>query len=176
MLYFDELSRAMKYLAQDDRVVFLGQQVAYPGNALYNSFKDVPIEKRIELPVFENTQLGMSIGLSLMGYIPVSVFPRFDFLVEALPQLVNQLDKIEEFTHGQYQAKVIIRTCVGTRSPLDPGVQHYQDYAQSFEHLLKNVSIIKLERKEQIVPAYLLARDWFHSTILVEMADLYWTE
>ena len=29
--------------------------------------------------------MGMTLGLALEGYIPVSCFPRFDFLILALP-------------------------------------------------------------------------------------------
>ena len=40
--------------------------------------------------------MGMSIGLALNGYIPITCFPRFDFLILAFNQLVNHLDKIKK--------------------------------------------------------------------------------
>src|SRR5262245_5683002 len=79
--YFDELKRAMEFLARDPRVLFLGQAVAYPGTAMSNTLKDVPATKLLELPVDEEMQMGMTNGLALAGLVPVSIFPRWNFLL-----------------------------------------------------------------------------------------------
>ena len=76
--YKDELIRSMKYLAKDKRTLFLGQSVKYSGNAIFNTLKEVD-DKKIELPVFEDVQMGISTGLALQGYIPITCYPRFDF-------------------------------------------------------------------------------------------------
>ena len=47
----------------------------------------------IELPVAEEMQMGMSFGMSLDGTIPISIYPRWNFLLCAINQLVNHLDK-----------------------------------------------------------------------------------
>ena len=52
--------------------------------------------------------MGMTLGLALEGYIPVSCFPRFDFLILALNQLVNHIDKIDYLTDNQFKSKIII--------------------------------------------------------------------
>ena len=31
------------------------------------------------MPVFEDVQMGLSLGMALNGYVPISCFPRFDF-------------------------------------------------------------------------------------------------
>ncbi len=131
------------------------------------------MDRRIEVPVFEDTQMGMSIGLSLAGYIPVSIFPRMDFLICAMNQLVNHLDKLEEFTHGEYKAKIIIRTCVGSKIPLDPGVQHSSDYTEALRVLLCNVDIVKLTEPKQVLSAYQDAYNSERSTVVIEMGELY---
>ena len=51
--YFDELKRSMEMLAQDDRVLFLGQAVACPGTAMTNTLAGVARDKLLELPVDE---------------------------------------------------------------------------------------------------------------------------
>ena len=171
--YKDSLTEAMTLLAKDKRTIFLGQSVAYSGNAVYHTLKDVPLRKRIEMPVMEDSQLGISIGLSLQGYIPISIFPRMDFLMCAMNQLVNHLDKCEEMTNGEFKPKVIIRTVVGSTKPLYPGVQHCQDYTKGLVHILKNIEILELTDARAIVPAYKWALDSARSTILVERGDLY---
>jgi hypothetical protein len=53
MRYFDELKRAMSFLAEHPKTVFIGQAVEYEGTGLYDSLSHLPSSKRIELPVFE---------------------------------------------------------------------------------------------------------------------------
>ena len=65
----------------------------------------MPSKKKIETPVFEDAQMGMSIGLSLEGFIPITCFPRFDFLILAMNQLVNHLDKIRFMSRGEMRPK-----------------------------------------------------------------------
>ncbi len=173
MSYFKEISRAMTWLGEQKDTIFLGQSVAYPGNALYRTLADVPMRKRIEMPVMEDTQMGISIGLALGGNCPISIFPRMDFLICAMNQLVNHLDKLEEFTHGEYSAKIIIRTCVGSKIPLDPGVQHSGDYTEALRGLLRNISVVKLTEPNQVIPAYREAYESEKSVIVVEMGELY---
>lgn len=173
--YADEVSKAMEYLAQNEKTLFLGQSVAYPGNVIYKTLAHLPPNKKIELPVFEETQLGMSIGLAIEGYIPISVFPRFNFLLLAVNQLVNHLDKIPVITQGKLKPKIIIKTMVGSTKPLHPGIQHCGDFTEAFKLLLDNVEVIRLEEPEQIFPAYkkALEREDGKSTILIEMGDYY---
>jgi pyruvate/2-oxoglutarate/acetoin dehydrogenase E1 component len=171
--YSDELTQAMHVLGTDKRTVFLGQSVRYSGHAMFNTLKDVPMEKRIELPVFEDSQLGMSIGLALAGMIPISIYPRMDFLIIAANQLVNHLDIYNEMSNGQFNPKVIIRTAIGSRIPFAPGLQHGKDLTFALHALLRNIRIVKLEDPAQIMPAYRKALDSSTSTILVEEGDLY---
>lgn len=163
----------MTWLGKKKDTIFLGQSVAYPGNALYRTLTDVPMSKRIEMPVMEDAQMGISIGLALGGNCPISIFPRMDFLICAMNQLANHLDKLEEFTHGEYKAKIIIRTCVGSKIPLDPGVQHSSDYTEALRMVLKNIDVVKITDPRQVLPAYKEAYGSERSTILVEMGELY---
>ncbi len=74
--YRGALSQAMEELAKDPRVVFLGQGCIDPGTFMSDTLQGVPENRRIELPVFEECQLGMSIGLAVAGLVPVTIFPR----------------------------------------------------------------------------------------------------
>lgn len=175
MSYRSELIRSMKYLSRNKRVVFLGQSVNYSGNAIYNTLKDISTKKKIELPVFEDTQMGISTGLALSGFVPVTCYPRFDFLILSLNQLVNHLDKIKEMSSGKLNAKVIIRTSIGAKKPLDGGPQHTQDHTEALKKMLQNVEVIKLKHTKQIFNAYKKALDRKDnkSTLIVEYGDFY---
>lgn len=173
LTYKDELVKAMELLAEDERVIFVGQTILYPGNVIYDTLQGVPASKKIEVPIFEDVQLGMSIGLSLEGYIPVSIFPRMDFLIIATNQLVNHLDKIEEMSCGRFRPKVIIRTMVGSTQPLYPGPQHCSNYTEALRLFLKNVEVYRIIGPEYAVPTYRRALESDRSSILIEMGDLY---
>lgn len=165
----------MDLLAQDKRTYFIGQAVACPGTAMTNTLKNVPREKLLELPVAEEMQMGMSIGLALAGHIPVSFYPRWNFLLLATNQLVNHLDKMSLISNGGYQPKVIIRTGIGSERPLHPQFQHIGDYTEAFRLMCPHIEIIRLEEPEDIFPAYrkALEREDGKSTILVEYGDYY---
>jgi len=171
--YFDELKRAMEMLASDPRVIFMGQAVEYAGTAMSNTLKDVPKEQLLEMPVFEDTQMGMTLGLALAGYIPVSIYPRWNFLVCATNQLVNHVDKITMMS--DYKPRIIIRTGIGSERPLHPQHQHVGDYTDAYRLLCPNIDIIRLEEPRHVYDAYCTAylRKDGKATILVEYGDYY---
>ena len=175
MQYRDEIVKSMNWLALHDNVIFLGQSVKYSGHAMFGTLEDagIPMDRRIEMPVAEDMQMGISIGLSLQGYVPVSIYPRMDFLIIAMNQLVNHLDKMKEMSHGEYAPKVIIRTAIGSKTPLDGGIQHTGDYTEGLFQMLNNVDILRLEKPRMILKAYKWALENNRSTILIEIADLY---
>ncbi|MCK9428794.1 MAG: hypothetical protein M0R17_02135 [Candidatus Omnitrophica bacterium] len=174
--YFDELIRVMTYLGENPKVKFIGQSVEFDGHALYKSMKNVPMESRLELPVFEDFQMGMSIGLALGGWIPVSIYPRMDFLIVAANQITNHLANIKKVSKGGYNPRVIIRTSVGAKEPLNPGPQHCQDHTEALKLLCRGeINVVQLLDKNQIFDEYKLAlnREDGKSTILIEYGDLY---
>ncbi len=170
MNYREELCRAMTLLGQHPRTLFLGQAVAYPGTSMSGTLAAVPPEKLIELPVMEESQLGMSIGLAVAGFVPITIYPRWNFLLLAANQIVNHLDKLPIISNGGYTPKVIIRVGIAADTPLNPQAQHLGDFTAAFKSMCHTVEVIRLDRPGDIVPAYehALARDDGRSTMLVE--------
>ena len=175
MKYFDELKRSMEFLASDPRTVFIGQAVAFPGTAMSNTLMGVPKEKLVELPVAEEMQMGMSLGMGLNRLIPVTIFPRWNFLLLAINQLVNHVDKARVMSNGGYDPKIIIRTGIGSERPLHPQHQHIGDFTDAIRKMLTTIEVIRLKEPEDIFPAYekSLLRDDGRNTILVEYGDYY---
>lgn len=175
MKYFDELKKSMDWLAEKNDTMFLGQAVQYAGTAMTNTLKDVQSEKLLEMPVNEDMQLGISIGLALNNTVPISIFPRWNFLLLAANQIVNHLDKIRIMSDGKYIPRVIIRTSIGSQRPLHPQHQHISDFTPAFKAMCDTVDIIRLDEPHQIFDAYKYAyeRKDGRSTILVEWGDYY---
>jgi pyruvate/2-oxoglutarate/acetoin dehydrogenase E1 component len=124
--------------------------------------------------------MGMSMGMALEGFVPITCYPRFDFLILATNQLVNHLDKISIISEGQFQPRVIIRTSIGSRIPLDAGEQHTQDHTQAYRSLLKRVDVVILEESDDIFPAFKYAyerqpKSKYDSlvTLIIEWGDHY---
>ena len=165
----------MEFLARDERVMFLGQAVACPGTAMSNTLKNVAREKLLEMPVTEDLQMGVSNGLALTGVVPVCIYPRWNFLLCSVSQVVSHLDKLPAMSNGGYQPKVIIRTGIGSERPLHPQFQHVGDFTDAFRLMCKNIEVIRLDEPEHIFPAYekALTRTDGKSTIIVEYGDYY---
>lgn len=163
----------MAWLSERPNAIFLGQAVRDPGTAMHTTLSGVPMEKRVEMPVAENMQMGMCTGLALAGFLPICIFPRINFLLEAISQLVQHLDKLPLYSDGGYRPRVIIRTAVAHDQPMNPGEQHLGDYSSALVLMLKTVYIDCLNRAEEIMPAYRAAVDREGSTILVEYLKHY---
>lgn len=173
--YRDEICRSMEWLGNKPDTFFLGQAVRYKGTAMTDTLVNVPVEKLFEVPVCEDLQMGMSIGMSLNGTIPISLYPRWNFFLLATNQLINHLDKIPLMSDNPYNPKVIVRVGIGSERPLHPQHQHVGDYTDAFRLMCKNVDVIRLDEPEQIFESYQLAyeRTDCKSTVLVEWGDYY---
>lgn len=178
MKYRDELIRAMEWLGQKPDTLFTGQAIALSGHAISGTMEKVPKGRRIELPVFEEMQLGMATGLALEGFIPITCYPRFDFFILAINQLVNHLDKMKEMTEGKMQPKVIIRVAVGSKVPFSAGPQHTQDHTEAIKLMLTNVEVISLLEPQDVFTAFEKAytRTDGKSTLLIEYSEYYSTK
>lgn len=161
----------MADLAADPRTLFVGQTVRYGGQAMFPTFADVPMDRRIEMPVAEDFQMGFCIGLALQGYIPVSVYPRWDFLILAANQLVNHLDKLPLL--GRFRPKVIIRVGIGPQVPLHAGPQHTQDHTDAFRLMLQTVRVLEIKTADDARPCYARALLGEGSALVVEHVQQY---
>ena len=173
MKYFDELKRTMTWLGEKPDTIFIGQAVADAGTAISNTLKDVDIKKLIEFPVNEDMQMGMSIGMSLNGYHPISIFPRWNFLLLATNQIVNHLDKISLMSDNPYKTPLIIRTSIGSERPLHPQHQHVGDYTNIFKQMCPNIDIYRVDEPEQIFDTYSNAYESKKPTLIIEWGDFY---
>ncbi len=170
-MYFDALTEAMGWLAERPDTLFVGQAVGYAGQAAFKSFDKVPKAKRLEMPVCEDFQMGFCTGLALEGFVPISFYPRWDFLLLAANQLVNHLDKIPLVS--DFKPKMIIRTAVGGTSPLDPGPQHTQNYTRQFRQMLHTIPVFELHDERNVLSAYKEAFNLPGPVIVVEFMRKY---
>lgn len=173
MKYFQELKKAMSLLSEHPDTFFIGQAVEYEGTGLYDSLVHLPDNRKLELPVAEYLQSGIANGMAIQGMIPVSTYPRWNFILMGADQIVNHLDKLTLMSDGRCNPKVIIRVAVGSERPVDPQEQHRGNFSDAFRLMCNTIEIIELFEPEDILPAYekALNRTDGRSTMLVEFGD-----
>ena len=174
MKYFEEIIKSMNYLSENKKTIFLGQAVNVPGTAMHNTLKQIKKKKLLEIPVAEEMQMGMTLGLALEGYIPISIYPRWNFLLLATNQLVNHMDKISEISNNKITPQIIIRTAVGSVRPLDPQSQHKGDFSKAYKMMCKNIDFYYLKNTKDIFKTYKkVLKNKKRISLIVEVADYY---
>lgn len=172
--YKNALTKSMDFLGEQQDTVFIGQQVLWHGNPMSTTIGNVPKDKIIELPVMEESQMGMSLGMAMAGDFVVTFYPRWDFLICATNQLVNHVDKISLMSRGKWNPNMIIRLGKGSDKPLDPGHQHRGNYIEEFSSMCENIRIYNLLDWEDIEDVYRKAYERGGISMLVEYPELYY--
>jgi pyruvate/2-oxoglutarate/acetoin dehydrogenase E1 component len=172
--YKDALTNSMTFLGQQSDTIFIGQQILWHGNPMSTTLGNIPKDKMIEVPVMEETQMGMTLGLALNGHKVVSFYPRWDFLICAANQLVNHLDKIKKMSNGQWNPHILIRVGKGADKPLDPGHQHKGNYIDEFKEMCPDIEFHNLKSWSDIELAYKYANNNGGIHVLAEYPELYY--
>ena len=171
--YKDALTNSMKFLGQQSNTTFIGQQVLWAGNPMSTTLGEVPKEKMIEVPVMEESQMGMSLGLSMANEFVITFYPRWDFIICAANQLINHVDKLQLMSGGEWKANMIIRLGKGSDKPLDPGHQHKGNYINEFTNMCPNINFIDLKDWGPIEFHYKNAYEKGGIHVIVEYPELY---
>lgn len=170
MTYKEGIIEAMANIAKEENTVFLGEGIINAGR-IYGTMDKVDLIKCIEFPIAENLIMGSAIGLSLIGYKPIVVFQRMDFMTCAMDAIVNHLALIPKMSGGRVKLPVIIRAIIGSRCDrFDVGCQHNKDLTTMFKPWIHT---IELKERMDIPHYYKLAYESTSPVLLVEDRDLY---
>jgi pyruvate/2-oxoglutarate/acetoin dehydrogenase E1 component len=170
--YKDALTQSMTLLGSLE-TIFVGQQILYHGNPMSTTLSGVSRELMHELPVMEESQMGISLGIAMTGRKVITFYPRWDFLICATNQLVNHVDKIKLMSNHTWNPNLLIRVGKGSDQPLDPGHQHKGNYLDEFKSLCKNIQFHDLLKPSDILESYEIAsKGGIH--VLVEYPELYY--
>ena len=161
----------MTWLGKQPNTIFLGQTTVYGGSFMGDTISHLPKNKRLELPVIESFQMQFTIGLALQGHHPVSIYPRINFLLLAMGDIVNTLDKWKELTGRDLP--IIIRTAIGPEAPINPGPQHTGDYSESLFTACKNINVFTPKRANGVFNTYKACYEMKRPVIIVEDGRLY---
>jgi pyruvate dehydrogenase E1 component beta subunit len=114
-------------MARDDRVVFLGEDVAAAGGVfkatvgLLERFGPVRVR---DTPISEQAILGAAMGAAMTGLRPIAEIMFSDFLAVCWDLVANEIAKSRYMTDGQLECPLVVRTANGAGSRF--GAQHSQ--------------------------------------------------
>jgi pyruvate dehydrogenase E1 component beta subunit len=114
-------------MARDERVVFLGEDVAAAGGVFKATVglleKFGPLRVR-DTPISEQAILGAAMGAAMTGLRPIAEIMFSDFLAVCWDLVANEIAKSRYMTDGQLACPLVIRTANGGGSRF--GAQHSQ--------------------------------------------------
>jgi acetoin:2,6-dichlorophenolindophenol oxidoreductase subunit beta len=114
-------------MERDDRVVFLGEDVAAAGGvfkATVGLLEKFGPRRVRDCPIAEQAILGAAMGAAMTGLRPIAEIMFSDFLAVCWDLVANQIAKTRYMTNGQIALPLVIRTANGAGSRF--GAQHSQ--------------------------------------------------
>lgn len=128
LTYRDAVAVALgQELAHDDRVVFLGEDVAGAGGvfkATTGLLERFGPDRVRDTPISEQAILGAAMGAAMTGLRPVAEIMFSDFLAVCWDIIANEIAKSRYMTGGQMSFPLVVRTANGGGSRF--GAQHSQ--------------------------------------------------
>ena len=128
-------------MARDDRVVFLGEDVAAAGGVFKTTvglLDRFGPERVRDTPISEQAIVGAAMGAAMTGLRPIVEIMFSDFLAVCWDIVANQIAKSRYMTNGQVSVPLVIRTANGAGSRF--GAQH----SQSVENWAMSVPGLKV--------------------------------
>ncbi|MCL4286015.1 MAG: alpha-ketoacid dehydrogenase subunit beta [Thermoleophilia bacterium] len=121
-------------LADDDEVIFFGEDVARPGGvfkATPGLFEKFGEERVFDTPISELALAGAAYGAAIGGLRPVIEIMFGDFMALPMDSLVNQASKYEFLSNGTGTCPLVVRGTVGAGGRF--GAIHSQIYGPWFQ-------------------------------------------
>ena len=126
---------------EDDRVLVLGEDVGARGGVfrVTAGFLDEFGEERVlDTPLAESGIVGVAIGMSMHGLLPVAEIQFADFIHPAFDQLVSEAARIRYRSAGDWNCPMVVR------APYGGGVHGALYHSQSIEAFYGHVPGLKV--------------------------------
>src|ERR687885_739272 len=137
-LTFTEAAREAlsEQMAQDPTIFVVGEGIGPRGGnfnttlGLYDKYG--PMRLR-DTPIVERGFVGMCCGAAMTGSRPVVDFMFFDFILDSMGELVNQIAKIQYMSSGRIKMPLVLRGSIGIGG--SAATHHSGSYYPFFVHL-----------------------------------------
>jgi pyruvate dehydrogenase E1 component beta subunit len=123
-------------MIRDERVCLLGEDIGRGGgawSATRGLLEEFGPDRVKDMPIVENTIIGIALGMAMSGLKPVAEIMFMDFITLCMDQIVNGIAKERYRFAGQFEAPVTIRTPAGAAG--GAGCDHSQSLEAWFAHV-----------------------------------------
>lgn len=137
LAYCDGIREAFEYcMTTDPKCFAIGQGLWSPwyvGRSMDKLDEKFGRARVIDTPVSEQATTGIAVGAALLGYRPIVIHPRMDFMILATDQIVNQAAKWRHMLGGQVSPSMVVRGIVNRGG--EQGAQHSQALHSWYAHI-----------------------------------------
>ncbi|MCL6597967.1 MAG: alpha-ketoacid dehydrogenase subunit beta [Alicyclobacillus macrosporangiidus] len=141
-LYIEAIHDALaEEMARDERVFILGEDVGVRGGVfrvtqgLQERFGEYRV---LDTPLTESAIVGVAIGASAAGLIPVAEIQFADFILPAVNQIISEAAKFRYRSNNDWNCPIVVR------APYGGGVHGALYHSQSVEALFTHVPGLKV--------------------------------
>ncbi len=177
LTYRDAVARAItQEMERDDRVVFLGEDVAKAGGVfkatvgLYDRFGPVRVR---DTPISEQAILGAAMGAAMTGLKPIAEIMFSDFLAVCWDFVANEFPKLRYMTNGQLPCPLVVRTGNGAGSRF--GAQHSQS-VENWAMMIPGLKVVAPSTPRDVVGLFAAAVRDPDPVLFFEHKSLYATK
>ncbi|MDO8617254.1 MAG: alpha-ketoacid dehydrogenase subunit beta [Dehalococcoidia bacterium] len=127
-------------MKRDDRIIVMGEDVGEGGvfRATEGLLKEFGPERCMDTPLAEAAIVGVAIGASLNGILPIAEIQFADFIHPAFDQIVSEAARLHYRSNGTWSCPITIRT------PYGAGVHGGPYHSQSIEAFYAHVPGLKV--------------------------------
>lgn len=163
-------------LAEDDRVVLLGEDIGALGGVFRVTDglqKEFGADRVIDTPLAESGILGMAVGLAYRGFRPVVEIQFDGFIYPAFDQIVAQVAKMHYRTGGGVKMPITIRV------PFGGGIGAVEHHSESPEAYFAHTAGLRVVACSNPQDAHSMIRQAIASedpVVFFEPKRRYWTK
>lgn len=123
-------------MEKDKRVFLIGQGITSPwyvGTSTIGLVERFGPDRVFDTPVSENGCTGTAIGATMAGMLPISLYPRMDFMYYAMDQIANHAANWNYMFGGQKNVPIVFWGIINRGG--EQAAQHSQALQAIFTHL-----------------------------------------
>ena len=130
-------------------------------------------DRVIDIPLSENAMTGIALGTSLIGFRPIFVHQRIDFMLMCMDAIFNQGAKWHYMTGFKQNMHIVIRAVIG--KSWGQSVQHAQSFYPIFAHF-PGVKIVAPFTPQEAKGLLIASVQEDEPVIIIESKSLYGTK
>jgi len=159
-------------LKKDKRTILLGEDLSTGGifNISKGLYEKYGKSRVIDLPVGENTSLGIAIGMAMEGFHPIVEIMYADFLFLALDNIWMHLSQLPKVSKDKINLPVIIRVPYGSGN--GDGYQHNATL-YSIVFLIPNIYVFIPSNTSEFKQVFNIAHNLKKPSFIFEHRSLY---